>query len=76
MFIWVELPEQVDTAALLDTAMTQEKVAFIPGHAFGVEPGCGRNCMRLNFSNATPEKIEDGIARLGRVICDEIGRIF
>jgi 2-aminoadipate transaminase len=70
MFIWVELPEQVDTAALLDAAMTQEKVAFIPGHAFAVEPGCGRNCMRLNFSNATPEKIADGIARLGRVLAE------
>jgi 2-aminoadipate transaminase len=70
MFIWVELPSHVDTAALLDVAIAQEKVAFIPGHAFGVEPGCGRNCLRLNFSNATPEKIEDGIARLGRVLTE------
>lgn len=76
MFIWVELPGHVDTAALLDVAIAQEKVAFIPGHAFGVEPGCGRNSLRLNFSNATPDKIEDGIARLGRVIRDEIGKNF
>lgn len=76
MFIWVELPDGVDTAALLETTIAQEKVAFIPGHAFAVEPGCGRNCLRLNFSNATAEKIEDGIARLGRVIGEEIGKIF
>ncbi len=76
MFIWVELPGHVDTAALLEVAIAQEKVAFIPGHAFGVEPGCGRNSLRLNFSNATPDKIEDGIARLGRVIRDEIGKNF
>jgi 2-aminoadipate transaminase len=80
MFIWVELPGQVDTAALLRAAVEQEKVAFIPGHAFCADqrpllPGqlCrAAHCMRLNFSNCTPEKIEDGIARLGRVIENEI----
>jgi 2-aminoadipate transaminase len=70
MFIWVTLPAEVDTAALLQTAIAEEQVAFIPGHAFAV-PGCpvsGRNCLRLNFSNCTPEQIEDGIARLARVL--------
>lgn len=68
MFIWVELPEHIDTADLLETAVSEEKVAFIPGHAFAL-PGYGRrNCLRLNFSNCTPERIEDGIGRLGRVI--------
>ncbi len=68
MFIWVELPEHMDTAALLETAVSHEKVAFIPGHAFAL-PGYGRrNCLRLNFSNCTPERIEDGIERLGKVI--------
>jgi 2-aminoadipate transaminase len=68
MFIWVELPEHIDTADLLETAVAQEQVAFIPGHAFAL-PGYGRrNCLRLNFSNCTPERIEDGIERLGRVI--------
>jgi DNA-binding transcriptional MocR family regulator len=28
--------------------------------------------MRLNFSNATPEKIEEGIRRLGSVIGEKI----
>lgn len=70
MFIWVTLPAEVDTADLLQTAVAEEQVAFIPGHAFAV-PGCGvsgRNCLRLNFSNCTPEQIEDGIARLARAL--------
>ncbi len=69
MFIWVELPDGIDTADLLSRAVEEEQVAFIPGHAFCT--GRSRpaaNCLRLNFSNCTPEKIEDGIRRLGRII--------
>jgi len=72
MFVWVALPEVVDTAELLQTAVDQEQVAFIPGHAFAV-PGClalddARHCLRLNFSNCSPERIEEGIRRLARVL--------
>jgi 2-aminoadipate transaminase len=73
MFIWVELPAGTDTAELLNRAIAQEQVAFIPGHAFAVhqsgpQAAHARRCLRLNFSNCHPDKIEDGIARLGRVI--------
>jgi 2-aminoadipate transaminase len=68
MFFWVELPSDVDTGAILKTAVESENVAFIPGHAFAVDGRHGANCMRLNFSNCSPERIEDGIARLGRVL--------
>ncbi|HSM55196.1 MAG TPA: PLP-dependent aminotransferase family protein [Candidatus Sulfomarinibacteraceae bacterium] len=68
MFVWVALPPGVDTVALLERTIAEEEVAFIPGHAFAI-PGCQANhCLRLNFSNATVAQIEDGIARLGRVI--------
>ncbi len=46
-------------------AAVEEKVAFEPGDSFFL-PG-GQNTLRLNFSNATPEKINEGIARLGKV---------
>ena len=69
LFIWVELPEAVDSEELLINSIEHEKVAFIPGHAFDVRPGAGaRNCIRLNFSNSTVEQIEEGIARLGRAV--------
>lgn len=68
MFIWVELPGGIDTVDLLETAVTQEKVAFIPGSAFAVPGHQVTNCLRLNFSNTTVEQIEDGIQRLGVVI--------
>jgi 2-aminoadipate transaminase len=72
MFIWVELPPAVDTADLLETAIAQEQVAFIPGFAFAVPGHDVHNCLRLNFSNCTVEEIEDGVARLGRVIGERL----
>lgn len=68
MFIWVELPESVDTRNLLHRAIEEEQVAFIPGHAFSVAGDHASYCLRLNFSNAPPAQIEEGIARLGRAI--------
>lgn len=66
MFLWATLPEGTDAAQILKEAV-QQKVAFVPGTAF--HPcGGGENTMRLNFSNASPEKIREGIARLGRVL--------
>jgi 2-aminoadipate transaminase len=58
----------MDTAVLLTTAIEQEQVAFIPGHAFAVPGGDVHNCLRLNFSNASVEMIEEGIKRLARII--------
>jgi 2-aminoadipate transaminase len=71
LFLWVRLPEHVDTEELLKKAVA-EKVAFVPGFAFYPD-GDGRNTMRLNFSNAKPEMIEEGIKRLGRVLMQEFG---
>ena len=69
VFVWVELADAVDTGELLKIAVETEQVAFIPGHAFSL--GGGRraaNCMRLNFSNPSPEQIEEGVSRLARVL--------
>jgi 2-aminoadipate transaminase len=68
MFIWVTLPEHVDTGPLLATAVEREGVAFIPGHAFAGPSIEARNFMRLNFSNCCLADIEEGIHRLGRVL--------
>ncbi len=70
LFLWVTLPEGMDTGALLSAAV-ERKVAFIPGASFYPDAS-GINTMRLNFSNATPEKIREGIARLGEVLRDKV----
>jgi 2-aminoadipate transaminase len=72
LFLWVTLPESINAAELLKEAIKQ-KVAFVPGEAF-FPCGGGQNTMRLNFSNATPEKIVQGIARLGLVLTQAVDR--
>jgi 2-aminoadipate transaminase len=64
MFLWVVLPESIDATDLLRRA-TAQQVAFVPGVGFHVD-GSGRNTMRLNFSNSTPDQIRVGIGRLAR----------
>ena len=66
LFLWVTTPECLDCQDLFLDAV-KEKVAFVPGTSFFAEGG-GHNTMRLNFSNATPEKINEGIGRLAKVI--------
>lgn len=67
MFIWVTLPEGIDSAALLRAAIEQN-VAFVPGAPFfaGVEPMF--NTLRLSFVTAPEDKIRTGIAVLGQLI--------
>lgn len=67
LFLWVRMPEYLDATKLLDIAV-EEKVAFVPGHAFYPGGDDGHCCMRLNFSYSAPEIIEEGIGRLGRAI--------
>jgi 2-aminoadipate transaminase len=71
LFLWVQLPEHVDASELLNVAL-QEKVAFVPGKVFYPDEG-GKNTMRLTFATAGPEKIEEGIKRLGRALIREFG---
>jgi DNA-binding transcriptional MocR family regulator len=71
IFIWVTLSEGVSTLELLPKAVEEEKVAFIPGYTFGINGG-GESSMRLNFSNATPEMIDEGITRLGKIVREAV----
>lgn len=66
MFLWATLPPTADTTEMLEEALAME-VAYVPGEPFFARGGI-KNCLRLNFSNSTPERIEEGIERLGRVI--------
>jgi 2-aminoadipate transaminase len=70
LFLWVTLPEGVGAAELLPAALAA-KVAFVPGAAMFPNGG-GENTLRLNFSNASPGQIREGIARLGRVLHEKL----
>ena len=70
LFLWGTLPQHLNSADVLETAVEQ-KVAFVPGEPFHPIGG-GHNTMRINFSNASPEKIQEGISRLGEVLLAKI----
>jgi 2-aminoadipate transaminase len=72
LFVWAELPQDIDTRELLLEAVAN-KVAFVPGQGFHPDHS-GRNTMRLNFSNVPPEMLREGIARLGRCIASRLQR--
>jgi 2-aminoadipate transaminase len=66
LFLWVTVPEHINTASLMIEAV-QEKVAFVPGESF-FPCGGGQNTMRMNFSYSNPQLINEGIGRLARVL--------
>ncbi len=70
LFLWVTLPAEIDTAALLPQAVANN-VAYVPGSAFFPD-GAASSSFRLNFSNARPEQIETGMRRLGDVVAQAL----
>lgn len=70
MFIWVRLPGHIDTMKLFDEAVAQN-VAFVPGAPFYANTP-EHNTMRLSFVTVPPEKIREGIARLGKLISSKM----
>jgi DNA-binding transcriptional MocR family regulator len=65
-FVWVTLPEGIDTYPLLYQAI-DAGVVFIPGAAF--TPGNETSSkLRLAFSGVSPEQIHEGVRRLAPVI--------
>src|SRR5436305_405074 len=60
-FMWVQLPEGTDVAALFEAAK-ERGVAFVKGTDFVLDGG--ENTLRLAYSGVTPPEIEEGVARL------------
>jgi 2-aminoadipate transaminase len=65
MFLWASI-EGIDTTRLLEIS-AREKVVFVPGVSFYPERDV-HDGMRLNFSNATEDKIREGIGRLAAAV--------
>jgi len=60
-FLWVDLPEGTDVAALFDAAAARG-VQFVKGTDFVLEGG--ESSLRLAYSGVTPAEIEEGVKRL------------
>ncbi|ARP97010.1 aminotransferase-like domain-containing protein [Bordetella genomosp. 13] len=66
MFLWVTLPSHIDSQQLLMQAIEQN-VAFVPGGPFYAGTP-SRNTLRLSFATVPEDRIQAGIAVLGKLI--------
>lgn len=71
LFIWCSMPKGYDSNRLLEKCI-ERKVIFVPGSVFmhDFEKPC--NCFRLNYSNASKDKIERGMQILGEILSEII----
>ena len=68
-YVWLRLPEQLDSRAMLAKAITA-RVAYVPGGAFYAN-GQGSSFLRLCYSFPPPERLREGIHRLAGVVREE-----
>ncbi|MFI9380871.1 PLP-dependent aminotransferase family protein [Kutzneria sp. NPDC052558] len=69
-YVWLTVPEGLDTKAMLPRAVTQ-RVAYVPGTAFYAD-SFGSRQMRLSYCYPTPERIREGVRRLAAVLEGEM----
>ena len=69
-YVWVTLPGDLDSKVLLPRAVTA-RVAFVPGTAFYADEQ-GRSNLRLSYCFPEPERIREGVRRLGGVLEEEV----
>jgi len=72
IFLWVRLPEAVDTTALAAPALAAE-VAITPGASWSTDSAAARSTMRLCFACPSADEIRAGVATLAEVCHRETG---
>ena len=72
LFTMVTMPLNLNARDILKTALTHD-VAFVPVDDFFIGD-TGHNTFRLNYSNARPEMIVEGIRRLGLVLKEAVAQ--
>ncbi len=69
-YVWLTVPEGVDTKAMLPRAVTA-RVAYASGTGFYAD-GLGSRQLRLSYCYPTPERITEGVRRLAQVLEAEL----
>lgn len=69
-YVWLTVPEGVDTKAMLPRAVTA-RVAYASGTGFYAD-GFGSRQLRLSYCYPTPERITEGVRRLAGVLAAEL----
>jgi DNA-binding transcriptional MocR family regulator len=69
-YVWLTVPEGVDTKAMLPRAVTA-RVAYASGTGFYAD-GLGSRQLRLSYCYPSPERITEGVRRLAGVLAAEL----
>jgi DNA-binding transcriptional MocR family regulator len=69
-YVWLTVPEGVDSKAMLPRAVTA-RVAYASGTGFYAD-GLGSRQLRLSYCYPTPERITEGVRRLAAVLEAEL----
>jgi len=69
-FVWLTLPEGLDSGELLAKAIGA-RVAYVPGRGFFAD-GSGSRHLRLSFCFPQPDEIREGVRRLAEVLHAEV----
>ncbi len=72
IYLWVTLPEQVDTTRLFEIALKQG-VEINPGAQWTVDGVANRHRMRICFGHPSNDTIREGIAKLADICFEEFG---
>jgi 2-aminoadipate transaminase len=72
IFLWVKLPDQVDTMRLYQAALAAG-VAINPGPEWSTDAAHSRSRVRLCFASPTADEIRAGVATLAEVCRSEFG---
>ena len=72
IFIWVTLPDAVDTTRLAEAAGA-EGVAINPGAEWVADPETGRHKLRICFASPSVDELQEGIARLADICHRDFG---
>ena len=72
IFLWVKLPDQVDTLKLYQAALAAG-VAINPGPEWSTNKGYAGSRLRLCFASPSHDQIREGIAVLAEVCRKEFG---
>jgi len=68
IFLWLWLPEGCNADYVFEQAKAH-KITFVPGSKFFPKGEEQYNCLRLNYTYSSLEQIEQGVRRLGELMC-------
>ena len=72
IFLWVKLPDAVDTTRLAQLAL-QAGVAINPGAEWMTDTHAGKTRLRICFAHPSEQIIREGMATLADLCCREFG---